>query len=65
MLKKLTNKEIDELSTQEERSACARYKDIQQRARDNGGLIGETDLLIASEAISVLVARNKRLGLIK
>jgi predicted nucleic acid-binding protein len=62
--RKLTEAEIDRLSTPEERFACARYKALQHRCRETGSM-GETDLLIASEAIGILVARNKRLGLIK
>lgn len=60
----MTEKEIHDLSTPEERSACARYKALQQRCAETGSM-GETDLLIASEAIGILVERNKRLGLIK
>lgn len=61
--KKMSEEEIHRLSTPEERSACARYKHIQERCREKGSM-GETDTLIASEAIAILVERNKRLGLI-
>lgn len=60
----MTEVEVDALSTPEERAACARYKALQERCRETG-YIGETDLLIASEAIGILADRNKRLGLIK
>ena len=60
----MTKAEIDRLSTPEERAACARYEALQQKAMETGTM-GETDLLIASQAISILVERNKRLGLIK
>ena len=60
---KLTDEEVDKLSTPEERAACNRYKRVQRDAMENG-YMGETDTLIASEAIGILVARNKRLGLI-
>lgn len=62
--RKLTDEEVDKLSTPEERAACFRYKALQRRCKETGSM-GETDLLIASEAIGILAARNKRLGLIK
>lgn len=60
----MTDEEIDRLSTPEERAACARYKQLQQEALISGQM-GETALLEASQAIGILAARNKRLGLIK
>lgn len=60
----MTEDQIDKLSTPEERSACRRYKTLQQEAIETG-VMGETALLMASEAIAILVARNKRLGLTK
>ena len=60
---KLTEAEIDRLSTPEERSACFRYKALQRKAIETG-YMGETDLLVASQAIGILAERNKRLGLI-
>lgn len=60
----MTEAEVDRLSTPEERAACYRYKALQQKCREQG-YMGETDLLVASEAIGILAARNKRLGLIK
>ena len=59
----MTDEEIDKLSTMEERRAHAQYKRLQRNALDTG-LMGETALLEASEAIGILAARNKRLGLI-
>ena len=63
--KKMTEEEVAKRSTRAERHALARYKGVQERARLNDGIIGETDLLILSEAVGILVARNQRLGLIK
>lgn len=57
--------EIEKLSTPEERRAEAHYKVSQLEAADNGGRMGETALLEASQTIGILVARNKRLGLVK
>lgn len=65
MTVKMTDAEVDKLSTPEERAACRRYKRVQRDMIENGGYMGETDTLIASEAIGILVARNKRLGLIE
>lgn len=59
----MTDAEIDRLSTPEERRACAMYKGLQADARETG-VMGETALLTASQVIGILVARNKRLGLI-
>lgn len=59
----MTDAEIDKLSTPEERMACARYKQLQRDAIESG-VMGETALLEASQAIGILAARNKRLGLI-
>jgi hypothetical protein len=63
MTRKLTDEEIDKLSTPEERMMEAQYKRLQREAMENG-YMGETALLEASEAIGILVERNKRLGLI-
>lgn len=60
---KLTDAEVDKLSTPEERAACRRYKAVQRDVIEKG-FMGETDTLIASEAIGILVTRNKRLKLI-
>jgi hypothetical protein len=59
----MTEAEVHELSTPEERMACARYRQLQRNAMETG-VMGETALLEASQAIGILVARNKRLGLI-
>lgn len=59
----MTEDEVNHLSTPEERAACARYKWLQEKCKETG-VMGETDLLIASEVIGILIARNKRLGLI-
>lgn len=59
----MTETEIDKLSTLEERVACTRYKRLQHDAIESG-FMSETALLEASQAIGILVARNKRLGLI-
>lgn len=64
MASTLTAAEIDMLSTPEERKACARYTALQKRCIETG-VMDETDTLIASEAIGILVKRNKRLGLVK
>jgi len=63
MTRKLTDEEIDKLSTPEERMMEAQYKRLQREALENG-YMNETALLEASQAIGVLAARNKRLGLI-
>lgn len=60
----LTEEEVDKASTPEERAAKATFQRLQREAIETG-LMGETALLEASQAIHILVARNKRLGLIK
>lgn len=66
---KMTDAEVDawawEQSTKEEKAAVLEYRDVQQTARENYGLWGETDMLRASQAVAVIVKRNKRLGLCK
>jgi len=64
MIKKLTDDEIDKLSTPHERWAKQEYERLQFNAQESG-VMGETALLEASQAIGILVKRNKRLGLIK
>lgn len=59
----MTDAEIDKLSTPAERAACKRYKALQAQCRETDSM-GETELLIWQEAVGILVARNKRLGLI-
>ena len=59
----MTDEEVAKLSTPGEHLAHAQYKRLQRNAMESG-VMGETALLEASEAISILVARNKRLGLI-
>lgn len=61
----MTEQEIEKLSTPEERRAESLYKSLQRKAEENGGMMGETALLELSKTVSILVARNKRLGLIK
>jgi hypothetical protein len=61
----MTEQEVYEKSTEEERFALRQYQRLQREAKENGGMMGETALLEASQAIGVLVARNKRLGLVK
>jgi hypothetical protein len=60
---KMTDEEIDRLSTPQERSAKIRYEALQRDAMLSG-VMGETELLMASEAIGILAARNERLGLV-
>lgn len=60
----MTTEEIERLSTPDERRAEALYRALQREAIDNGGMMGETALLELSETVGILVARNKRLGLI-
>lgn len=64
MVKKMTTKEIHRLSTPEERRAEDQYRRLQQEAKDSG-VMGETALLEASEAVGILVERNRRLGLVE
>lgn len=61
--KKLTDAEIDKLSTPAERNAVLIYRSLQDRARDTG-MMGETELLVASQVMAVIVKRNERLGLV-
>ena len=61
----MTDEQIDKLSTSEERFAKKQYERLQREAQENGGYMGETALLEASQAIGILVSRNKRLGLVK
>jgi len=61
MTKKLTDTQIYALSTREEKMAVNQYREIQRKARENGGFWGETDMLIASQAVSIIVKRNERL----
>lgn len=60
----MTDEEIDKVSTPEERFAEKQYKRLQREAQETGTM-GETALLEASQAIGILAARNKRLGLVK
>jgi hypothetical protein len=60
----MTEKEVDKLSTPEERSATWQWKALQERCRISGSA-NEGDLMLASQLIGILAARNKRLGLIK
>lgn len=55
-------KEIYEKSTKEERLAEVQYKDLQDKAKSQG-YITEGQLLLLSQVVGILVARNKRLGL--
>lgn len=59
----LTEEEAYALSTPEEQRAINIYRMLQREAQESG-VMGETALLMAGEAISTIVARNKRLGLI-
>jgi hypothetical protein len=59
----MTKEEIHRLSTPRERWAEGQWRRLQREAEETGTM-GETALLEASEAIGVLVERNKRLGLI-
>lgn len=61
----MTEQEIDQLSTPEERRAEDLYKSLQREAIANGGMMGETALLELSQTVSILVERNERLGLYK
>lgn len=61
----MTKEEIHNLSTPEERRAESLYQSLQAEAGLNGGMMGETALLEASQTIAILVARNERLRLIK
>lgn len=60
----MDEKEIERLSTPEELFAEQQWKRLAREAKLNG-FMDETALLEASEAIGLLVQRNKRLGLIK
>lgn len=56
----MTNTEVNRRSTPEERAACALYNKM--RAME---WMEEGDILQYQQAVSILVARNQRLGLIK
>lgn len=60
----MTMEEIDGLSTPQERFAEKQYQRLQRDAELHGGMVGETALLELSEAVGILVKRNKRLGLV-
>lgn len=51
--------EIFSLSTPEERSACEVYKSMRRME-----WMDEGDMFVYGQAVAILVARNKRLGLI-
>jgi len=59
----MTDEEIDKASTPKERFAKRQYDRLRYEAKLNGGFMGETALLEASQAIGILVERNKRLKL--
>ena len=65
MTKKLTEAEVYKKSTERERWAERQYQRLQREANLAGGFMNETALLEASQAIGILVERNKRLGLIE
>lgn len=56
---KLTPAEVTKRSTPEERAAVERYDAMKHMT-----WMGETDMLLYGQAVGIIVARNKRLGLI-
>jgi len=62
-LRELSDEEIHAQSTEDEIHAERQWRRLQKESQEKGYMT-ETDLLEASQAAGILVARNKRLGLI-
>lgn len=58
----MSDEQAYEFSTPEERRAVDQYRGLQQEAALNFGMWDTTDMLIASQCIPVIVARNQRFG---